>query len=220
MKAQAKNVSDQIASVRYVATAEQVSALARQVVEGMNADGTYLRVVIAHAQVALGNTKRAKQPAAERETAISILDDVHTELYPAVLRGVAPANESMEERNRRATFARSAVSTIRYFIRQGGDLRAVTLSEATKGSLRRAVQPEEPQGTPIERAFHRARDALLRGAAKLVAKADQEVARQEIEAAISALQELIQAESEPEVQRIPMRGRTGRQIPKSMRTRQ
>jgi hypothetical protein len=146
-----------IAKVNYAATGEQVELLAHTVVSGLRAGEVYLRVVLAHMKSRLGSPRRGKQPPQE-----PVLDAVHGELYPSVLRGVGPDEMPDDERNQLANFARTMASTVRYFIRNGGDVRGVDIPTVTKNGLRKAVTPEAAPivgGTRAERGFLRARRA-------------------------------------------------------------
>lgn len=189
-----------IIGANFMATPVQVERLAAQVVEGQEADGTYLRVLLAHMQSKLGRA-RHRRKAGDAESVTELLNAIHADMYAAVLRGVAPEDADPKERNRRATFARSAASTIRYFISKGGDVREVEVPNATKGSLRRAVQPEQgeaPEGeTRTEKAFRKAQDALLAAAKKLVAAGEpDDTAR--VEALIEQLEALLEGAEEEE----------------------
>ena len=171
-----------------VASATQVEQLAHNVVEGAQADGTYLKVVLAHMQSKLGRVRRGKQPAQE-----PVLDAIHEQLYPHVLKGVGPDDLPQPERFRRATFARTAASTIRYFVQNGGDVRGLDVATATKNGLRKAVQPQTPvtEGeTRTQRSFTKASEALKRSAARL-ARGDPDDARQRVEGLMDELQKLL-----------------------------
>lgn len=180
-----------IVKAHFAASDEQIEALAAQVVLGEQSDGTYLRVLIAHVQKRLGKPKRGKQPSQE-----PVLDTIHEALYPAVLRGVGPADLDNPERNRRATFARSAASTVRFYLRNGGDIRALDPAEVTKTGLRRLAGPEQPvpTGTRTEKAFTRAEQTVLRLTTRLV-KEDPGRARQRIEMLLGQLEQLMPQEA-------------------------
>lgn len=177
-----------IVRLNYAATGEQVEQLAHLVVVGQDADATYVRVVLAHMQSRLGTGRRAK--AAPQEP---VLDAVHDELYPSVLKGVGPEDMDQTERNRKANFARSAASTVRYFIRNGGDVRALDVATATKTGLRSAVQPRTPVregATRAEKGFIRAAEAVRRTAIQL-ARGDPDTARQQLERLMDDLDTLL-----------------------------
>lgn len=171
----------------YAATGEQVEQLAHTVVSGLRAGEVYLRVVLAHMQSKLGRPRRGKQPPQE-----PVLDAVHAELYPHVLVGVGPAEMSDDERNQLANFARTMASTVRYFIRNGGDVRGVDISTVTKNGLRRAVTPEAApiEGTRAERGFLRAVEGVKKSVAAM-ARGDPDNARQRVEQLMDELDQLL-----------------------------
>lgn len=188
-----KSIVEIIAASNFMADATQVERLAGNVVEGQAADATYLRVILAHMQANLGKGRRRR---ADSQSAEVVLDSTHERLYQSVLKGVGPEDIDSTERNRRATFARSAASTVRYFIRGGGDVRSIDVSTATKSGLRKAVQPEvstppDEGETRAERAFRKAKDNLVEKAQSLLARGDPDVARERIEAAMDALEALL-----------------------------
>lgn len=179
-----------IVKAHFIATLAQVETLAHDVVAGQNADGTYLRVLLAHMQSKLGRPRRGKQPPQE-----PVLDSVHEALYPSILKGVTNGEEVTDtERNRRATFARSAASTVRAFIRGGGDVRAVDVAAATKAGLRAAVAPPAPEpeegATRAQRGYVKAEDAYLRSVQRL-ARGDPEDARERVEGLMEQLEKLL-----------------------------
>lgn len=179
-----------IVKAHFIATLAQVETLAHDVVAGQNADGTYLRVLLAHMQSKLGRPRRGKQPPQE-----PVLDTVHEALYPSILKGVANGDEITDtERNRRATFARSAASTVRTFIRGGGDVRSIDVATATKAGLRAAVAPPAPEvaegATRTQRSYIKAEDAYLRSVQRL-ARGDPEDARERVEGLMEQLEKLL-----------------------------
>lgn len=130
-------------------------------------DATYLRVIINAVQAKLG-PKKGRAPAAE--TQLSVFSTVVTPLYAAVLRGVttediaireglepAELTRRMRERNRRATFARTARSALVSWVNAGGDIRALDVSTVTKSELQRSVAAaREPDANrTVERAQKR-----------------------------------------------------------------
>lgn len=189
------SIIEAIIAANFMADAAQVERLAGQVVEGQSADGTYFKVLLAHIQAKVGKpTRRMRRSGAEVEAMEHVLEGIHADLYAAVLKGVGPDDLPMDERNRRATFARTAASTVRYFIRGGGDIRAVDVATATKGGLRKAVQPETPapaDETRVEKGFRLATDAVVKAAQRLLARGDPDVARERIEAAMDALEAVL-----------------------------
>lgn len=191
------NIIDAITSAHFIADAAMVERLAATVVEGASADATYLRVLLAHMQARLGRPVRRRTASADMEAAGHVLETVHGELYPAVLRGVGPEDLPITERNRRATFARSAASTVRYYVREGGDIRQLDVATVTKAGLRKLVQSQqEGEAAPTDetrpqKSFRKATDVLVKAAQYLLARGDPEDAQQRIEAAIQTLEELL-----------------------------
>lgn len=177
---------------KYVATPADIEALAASVVAGKGADGTYLRVLTGLARVKLGAPRRGK---VAQDAQVAAVDDAHADAYAAVLRGVGDDNTTDAERQRRATFARTAASTLRAYAKHGGDLRALDVLAVTKGSLRAAVAPhvDVPEGTTRKAlSFDKAMAGVARIAGKLV-KADGEGARERIEEAIATLEAALDA---------------------------
>lgn len=185
------NIISTLEKSGYEASEPQVEALAREVVHGTSADGTYLRVLVVAAQASLGPAKRKLRAPRQR----AAVDKAHKRLYPAVVRGVKTLEASQREVQRRATFARTAASTLRSFAERGGDLRGLVVAEVTKAKLRRAGEPV-PTGTKLERAMHSSFDATKRAIARMQRK-DPKTARRELTAAIDALQAMLDAVNVP-----------------------
>lgn len=186
--------------MRYTMDDKQVEALASErtrcagVVSGF--DGVYLKALVAGTQARL--VKAGKRP--ETVTQLAALDLVAVPFYAAVLRGVvtdeialgadleaAEAQRRTRERNRRATFARSAKSTLVAWVKAGGDVRALAAATVGKSELRiatvKAQAAREPAGAQIERAQR----AILAAAAR----EGPEEARAYLGAAIEALQDAL-----------------------------
>lgn len=174
-----------IIKAKFVATETQVTQLAAIVATGVQAAGTYLRVLVVHTQSEL--SKRRKPKA---KVQIATLDAVHARFYPCVLKGVGPDDLDAPERNRRATFARSAASTLRYFISAGGDMRALEVDNVSKAALRKVGRPV-PKGTRTERALTRASESVI-STIQRIAKSNPNAARQRVEALQAHLEELLE----------------------------
>lgn len=159
----------------YVMTEQQIELLAsertRSASEIGTADGTYLRALIVAVQSKLG-VRRGKRPATD--TQISVLDERQAVFYAAVLRGVttdditieantehAEAAKRNRERHRRATFARSAKSTIATWVRAGGDIRAIDATSVTKTELRTSVAAANDDAAMLERTLKRATGRII-----------------------------------------------------------
>lgn len=166
------SILETIIKAKFLADEKQVEALAGIVGEGINASGTYLSVVLAHTQESVGRKRKSK------ETHLAAIDEIHERFYPSVLRGVGPPAVESAERNRRATFARSAASDLRYFVKQGGDLRSLDAATVSKAKLR-AEGKTVPTGTRTERTLTKA-SAQWERAIRRLAKRDAEAARKEV----------------------------------------
>jgi hypothetical protein len=162
-------------------------------------DGTYLRVLLFAAQGKLG-AKRGKRP--DDATQLTALEAVGGPMYQAVLKGVTSEDIAIDatldpaeitrrtrERNRRATFARTARSTLSVWVSEGGDLRALDVETVTKGELRAAInaaRAEKPE--QIEPTLERAQKAILAA----IAREGPDEQRAHLEAVISALQDALE----------------------------
>lgn len=174
-----------IIKAKYIASGSQVEHLAGIVANGQQGGGTYLKVLIAHTLEALHGRKRVSKRAQR-----NAVDEMHTKLYEHVLKGVGPADLDQVERNRRATFARTAASDLRGFIASGGDVREVDLDTVTKQQLREYGK-RVPAGTRIERALSKSVDAVVR-AVQRIAKKNPAKARARLEAARDQLDSLLE----------------------------
>lgn len=234
------NVIDKIEKDHYVATEAQIETLAREhhissAAVG-RANSTYLRVLIVGCQAELGH-KRGRNPPSP-EAHLVVLERVHERFYAAVIRGVTtedvePADnlDSTErgrrqlERNRRSGFARSSATTLRNFIRSGGDIRGLDVVTVSKSGLQKASKPT-PTGDRVSQRIAKAEEALLR-AVRTQARGDPEVAAASLEAIMERLQ-LALSELLPDkplathAARDPTRTRVGvpvMRLPQSARTR-
>lgn len=151
-----KDLNQTIASRAFLATDEQVRALAilnyqsGQQVEASR--GTFLKVEVASLQNALGMAPRQRQGGKPQKFAtdevMAKYNEVHKHLYSLVLEAVvtddikdgpklrkAEKTRRSLERNRRSNFARSAKSTLAAFIRAGGNVAALVVPQVSKGEL-------------------------------------------------------------------------------------
>lgn len=185
------NVVRAIEEANYKPTPAQVEQLAFTVTIGMSSRGTYLRILAAFVQASVTG-KRGQMGA---------LQKAHAEFYPSVLRGVGGNTLDAKERERRGTFARTSLSTLRGFVRAGGDVRALDLATLTKSALRKVAAPAEAKDR-AERSLSRSNGALLRAARRL-ARRDPARARELIQRAIEALREVLPAKNaKPEVVKV------------------
>jgi len=171
----------------YLATEQDVEALARSFLDAetfrRNTRSTYFRILLAGAQVELTGKPTLRAPRGrhgslsdEAKAAQAVaLDAVHTRLYAAVLKGVVTpeieggtgeeGRRRALERNRRSGFARSAASTLRRYVREGGDLTRLSVLTATKNSL-----TQRQAGVPGE---DRARKLIARAARRFAAQVER-----------------------------------------------
>lgn len=186
-----RSLIEAIAAAKHVATDAQVEQLAALVATGTQAGGTYLGVLVAHVQQSV---QRKRLTRIRAGVAINV---VHTKLYALVLKGVGDETIDQPERNRRGTFARSAAATLRYYVAQGGDLRALDAAAVTKAHLRGEVATV-PVGTRTERSLQKASSVFVRNVRRM-AKRDPDAARAQVEAMQEQLTELLESIAAPEV---------------------
>lgn len=182
------NTIEQIVKAKFLATEAQVQSLASVVAQGATATGVYLGVVVAHTQDMLTSRKRVTPRVTEQ-----VIDEVHKRLYPCALAGVGPADLATDERNRLATFARTAVSDLRFFARGGGDVRALDPATVKKSALRPSTVPA---GTRTERGIAASLGRFERIVQRL-AKTSPDDARRQIEDAQAKLEALLEALDKP-----------------------
>lgn len=123
--------------------------------------GTYLSVLVAHSKRELGSARRATT-----EQAIEAVEKINAHFYPIILEAVVtpeivitddlPEEEKInrsKERTRRATFARTAKSTLLSAIKAGARLATMDPAKVSKASLQQyyAQQAREGPATPEER---------------------------------------------------------------------
>lgn len=182
----------------YTMTEKQIEGLAAERALGLatsdRIDGTYLRVLVTGAQAALVPKVSRK---AEHAAQLQAVETIGAAYYAAVLRGVMTSDieisaglEAQEarlrkiERNRRATFARSAKSTLLSWVRAGGDLRMLEASAVTKGEMRAAINAARGDAASPGERIAKAQAAIL----SLAAREGPDEARAYLGSAIEALQ--------------------------------
>jgi hypothetical protein len=184
------NVIDKIIAANYRPADSDVEQLAFAASLGISSKGTFLRVLAARV-IDANPSKRGQLKA---------LKEAHEHFYPLVLKGVGGTSLDPKERERRGTFARTSTSTLRGYIKSGGDVRTLDLASLTKSSLRKAVAPTEATDR-AERALSRSNATLLRAARRL-ARRDPARARELIQRAIEALKDAMPAKGAKAEQRI------------------
>jgi hypothetical protein len=153
-------------SVSYALTEKQVEQLAtahcKAEGELNGSNTTYLRVLVTAMQAQLGDRKRGHALGLEQQ--VAVLETVGTKYYAAVLRGVSVdlADTDTKERNRRATFARSAKSTLGAFLNANGDVRELDTQTVTKAALRAQVHAGLDEAQLEQRQLQRNLGGLLR----------------------------------------------------------
>lgn len=177
------SIVSKIINAGYKATGAQVETLARSVVHGEQADGTYLKVLVAAVQKALASGRKRLRKGGQ----LKAVSEVHAKFYPHVQKGVGGA--SVKERNRRSTFARTAASALRSFVQAGGDIRKLVVADVRKAKLL-ATGQAVPTGTRIERALRKSGDVVLRTAQRLAAD-DPKRAKATVTKLITELQGIV-----------------------------
>jgi hypothetical protein len=185
----------------YALTESQVETLASQRTRNLldcdQADGMYLRALIHHTQGRFG-AFHGKRPATESQ--LEALALVAQPLYEAVLRGVTTPDIAIEggiehgeltrrtrERNRRATFARSAKATLVAWCNAGGDIRKLDAATVTKTELRKSVMASRDPSAGVERTIERAERRII-ASITAQARGSPDAARGALEAVIEHLQ--------------------------------
>ena len=198
------SVLDQIREANYQATEEDIEKLAALHSDVSNTqgqtDGSYLKILLAGCQAVLGKGRK-KFPdlkAAQHE----VLDKTNNRYYEAVLRGVITEDiaitEGLDENEkrlrrveqlRRATFARSAKSTLAAFVEAGGDMRMLDVVATSKGSLRKFVS--ESQGVPSWEKDVSSKRTKIEAICRRLAETNPGQAREILESVLSHLQDVL-----------------------------
>jgi hypothetical protein len=145
--------TDSLAKSGYVVSDTTLAQIAREYVdikgraEGVR--GTYLKILVAHAQRELGRKRGT-------DDVLLAIETVHQHLYDVVLQAIttkdiAPAEdlEASErtrralERNRRTTFARTAKSVLTSWVRAGGKIEKLVPKDVRKDELQKLYQPAQ-----------------------------------------------------------------------------
>lgn len=138
-------------------TTDGILALTKAILAGTAAAAqgqqSYLQSLVLGTQAELGVAPRKRAAAGRRprldeagiKGQLKALDTVHERFYEAVLtacREIAPRGDA-KELNRLSNFARTALYSVRLFIRAGNDLSALAAERVTKESLRVTRPPRE-----------------------------------------------------------------------------
>lgn len=158
-----------IESKGYVATTEDITALAKSLYAAtatlLNGRTTYLRALVGTTIKELGGKPRTvpargRKPATSPETTglqLQALETVHMRFYEAVeqvaMLGLPNTKDRALELNRKTNFARTAMSSIRAWIKAGNDITTLPVAQVTKRSLlvERAIRPKS--ATRLRRAL-------------------------------------------------------------------
>ena len=185
-------------SKNYVATPADIAALAQAYARALEASGSvrghYLRALVATTQAELGAKPRQRASGEDKpsldEAGIKLqlqsLETVHERFYAVVLDNV---DGNAEERNRRSGFARSAVSTVRAYIRAGHDITLLAAARVTKVQLAQAAPPRRARVVSVPVLQRRADKALtlVYKIGEQLGKADKAMAVEVLESAMSKL---------------------------------
>jgi hypothetical protein len=203
------NLLSTIEKANYVADDATVEKLAAEYAASVSsiesARGTYFRILVATTQQAIAGkpTLRARskggEPLDEAELSqhLEAFEAAHARLYAIVMKaGIPPeladhpnlttdeSNRRASERNRRTNYARSAASTLRSFIRGGGDVLRLSVPIVTKSAVAAmTLRTDRQDGKPGQRD----RERVERAADRVVANAEA-LAESDKGAAVLSLQ--------------------------------
>lgn len=153
-----KDILAILAQRHYVANDQQIRTLAQAYCDAQErasqVNGTFLRVLIAGTQIAMGTqprlrASRDKLPDFDVTEDLRTLNKVHLHYYEVILDAIvtddirdnpklrqAEKSRRAMERNRRTNFARTAKATLVAYVRAGGNVRSLVVPTVTKASLR------------------------------------------------------------------------------------
>lgn len=211
--ADAAVITATLAQRHYLASDDDVRVLARVSVAGTamleTSRACYMRVLLAHTQVALGATEPREHSARTlalldkdaRAAQRAKFDDTNARLYALVL-AENPAGRGKGaalERHSRTAFARSAASTLRGAIAVGVDLAALGVADTSKGAIAkltatRTTRKARPQSAKRKLAALRRR---ITTALDALDKADKLAARELAQSLIDQLGGWLVARSTP-----------------------
>lgn len=133
-------------SKHYLASSTEVEAITKAVLEARATGGesraSYLKVLVAKTRERLGMPPRQRHAPAighlstqKRDEHVAALKSVHKELYAIVDATVRSLGRTGKTLNRDTNFARTAVSTVKSWIRVGGDIARLAPGMVTKSYL-------------------------------------------------------------------------------------
>jgi hypothetical protein len=197
------NIFQQIEKANYCVSLEVVKNLATEHLTAaqtvQQTHGAYFRILLALTQKEICGkpTLRARSKVAspsedELGQHLEAFEKVNGLLYAGVLEAVRSSdvaanprlgtdeeNRRAKERNRRSNFARSAASTLRTFIKRGGNVLRLAVPSATKN----AVGAMTPEAEPTAESEDRARKRVIRDAERIVKRMEVLAAEDKSQAA-------------------------------------
>lgn len=190
--------------MKLITTPEGIFTLTRTILKARgtaDAGGqTYFHALIAATQQELGTEPRERNatgraPRLTEEgvaTQLTALSAVHTRFYQSVLRACSedlPGGTARAlELNRRSNFARTAMGTVRRWIKAGGNITTVAAQRASKRTLQVLSRPRAATPKLLARRVERGITELIEDTGQL-AQADRAAAVTQLQTAISALAE-------------------------------
>lgn len=188
-------------SKHFVASPTDVEEITKAVLDaqltGTGGRADYLKALIATTQHALGsppkqrNAPSSKIVAETRVRHLLALEETHKIFYGSVdkaAREILGLGRNAKELNRRTNFARSAMSTVRAWIRVGNDITGLAAARVTKSSL--AVIAKKQKVTSPKVLTNRVRkyqNRFLQNVIKL-SETDKDAARETLETIMAKLQ--------------------------------
>jgi hypothetical protein len=176
--------------------------------------GSYLSILVAHSK------RELKARKYTTEQALAAVENVHEHFYAIILEAVttpeiaikegleeAEASRRSKERTRRATFARSAKSTLASAIKAGARLSALDPSKVTKASLQEMYARQREGPVTFEERVKRT-ETRLEELVKELAEEDLAAARKLVEELQTRLEEVL-GESEQPVSQMKGRRKVG-----------
>lgn len=194
----------------YVASDADIEALVKQVLSASqdveSGRATYLRSLVATTQNELGAKPRVRSSGKipkltpeQIEGQLAALAKTHARFYEHVVKVASadiPAGKTQAlELNRRTNFARSAVSTVRGWIKDGNDITAVAAVRVTKAQLAVRAGPRKARPPNVKRlkaAAERQSKGLIKTLLEL-AESDKEAAIAELNVLMGVIGDQIMA---------------------------
>jgi hypothetical protein len=192
-------------SKNFVASPADIEAITRDVLhaasKGKSGRGSYFSALIATTQHELGISPRQRAGHPQRTTTeerlrqLAALEKVHLRFYDSVMRvareQLPPGKNAGIELNRRTNFARSAMSTVRSWLKVGNDISILAAASTSKASLAvKAKQQRKPSAHILTKQTNRYAEKLAKTAAAL-AGADKSAAVLALDSVIERLKQIV-----------------------------